>query len=182
MKFQQTLLKDAYLIEPEKHSDHRGFFARTFCVNELAAAGLNHRIVQASISYNEHAGTFRGMHFQAVPHEEDKIVSCTQGAILDIIVDVRPHSSQYKQWVSVTLSAENRHMLYIPKGFAHGFFTLTPQAQVAYMMTEFYHPESARGFRWDDPEIGIELPGPVQVISERDQNYPTLESLMATHS
>lgn len=175
MKFLSTSLDGAYIIEPEYHKDERGFFARTWCTNEFKDNGLNPHIVQASISYNAKKGTFRGMHYQIPPYEEDKIVSCTMGAMIDIIIDLRRDSSTFKKWFSTELTAENRKMLYIPKGFGHGFLTLVDHTQIYYMMTECYQPGSAAGFRWNDPSIGIELPIPIEVIHERDANYPDLE-------
>ncbi len=175
MIFQETKLKGAFVISPEKLEDERGFFARSFCVKEFAEHGLHPFIVQCNISYNKKKGTFRGMHFQAPPFEEDKIISCTHGAIMDYIVDLRIGSSTFKQWIAVELSAENRTMLYVPKMFAHGFVTLTPHAQVLYQMTQFYYPESARGFRWDDPAFNIHLPIPVEAIADKDKNFPPFE-------
>jgi len=173
MKFEETKLKGAYLIEPERLEDDRGFFARTYCADEFTSYGLNTRWVQENISFNHLRGTLRGMHYQAAPHEEIKIVRCTQGAIYDVIIDLRPESSSYKQWNAVELSANNRKMLYIPMGFAHGFQTLYDNTEVFYQMSEFYHPESARGCRWDDPAFGIKWNKRENlIISDRDAKYP----------
>ena len=170
MKFTETPLKGAYLVQPEPHSDERGFFARTWCVREFESCGLETRLVQCNISYNIRKGTLRGMHYQAPPFEEDKLVCCTRGAIHDVIVDLRRGSSTFGKYIGVTLSAENRTMLHIPKGFAHGFLTLEDATEVYYQMSEFYAHESARGFRWDDPVFGIEWPGEVRVINHKDRS------------
>ncbi|MBL6448106.1 dTDP-4-dehydrorhamnose 3,5-epimerase [Fulvivirga sp. 29W222] len=175
MIFEETKLRGAYVIKPERLEDERGFFARSFCLKEFAEHGLSPFVVQCNISYNKKKGTFRGMHFQAPPFEEDKIVCCTQGSILDYVVDLRLGSPTFKQWVAVELSAENRNILYIPKTFAHGFITLTNDTQVFYQMTQFYNAESARGFRWDDPAFDIQLPIPVESIAEKDRSFPPFE-------
>lgn len=171
MIFQEAKLKGAYIIEPERLEDERGFFARTFCQKEFEKQGLNFRIVQSSISFNKKNATLRGMHYQAAPYEEVKIVSCVRGAMYDVIIDLRPHSSTYLQWLAVELSGLNHKMLYIPKGFAHGFQTLADDTVVLYQMSEFYHPESAHGVRWNDPTFGIKWPLSNSVISEKDMNY-----------
>ncbi|HRW07725.1 MAG TPA: dTDP-4-dehydrorhamnose 3,5-epimerase [Caldilineaceae bacterium] len=178
MLFQPTKLADAYVIDLQKHEDERGFFARSWCRNEFVEQGLDPNLVQCNISFNKKAGTMRGMHFQMEPHAETKLVRCTSGAIYDVIVDVRPESSTFLQWIGVTLSAENRTMLYVPKGFAHGFQTLVDNTEVFYQMSEFYAPGYAAGFRWDDPLFAIPWPQPVTVISTKDEAYPncTVES------
>ena len=153
-------------------SDERGFFARSWCVTEFVQHGLNPKLVQCNVSLNYKKGTLRGIHFQGAPHQEAKLVRCTQGAIYDVAVDLRPQSPTFRQWHGVVLSAENRQMLYIPEGCGHGFLTLTDGAEVFYQMSEFYHAESARGVRWDDPAFEIKWPEEVKVISERDRNYP----------
>ena len=168
MIFTQLPLNGAYLIKPEPLEDERGFFARTFCKDEFLKHGIDFSCVQSNISYNKKKGTLRGMHYQAAPHEEAKIVSCVRGAIYDAIVDIRPQSATYKKWHGVELSAKNHSMLYVPKGFAHGFQTLTDDAEVFYMMGEYYHEESARGMRWDDENVGIEWPIKTTHISKRD--------------
>jgi dTDP-4-dehydrorhamnose 3,5-epimerase len=170
--FTETKLNGAYIIEPEKLEDERGFFARTFCQNEFKARGLNPCVAQCSISFNKRKGTLRGVHYQARPYEETKLVRCTAGAIYDVIVDVRLGSRAFKQWVATELTAANRKMLYIPHGVAHGFLTLVDETEVFYQMSEFYHPECARGLRWNDPALAIEWPSDVRVISERDSRYP----------
>lgn len=172
MIFNETKLKGAFVITPERLEDERGFFARSFCLTEFSRHGLYPTIVQCNLSYNKKKGTFRGMHFQVAPYEEDKIVSCTQGSILDFIVDLRPGSPTFKQWIAVELSAENRNILYVPKSFANGFITLSDHTQVQYQMTQFYHAESARGFRWDDPAFDIHIPFAVEAIAEKDKSFP----------
>jgi dTDP-4-dehydrorhamnose 3,5-epimerase len=172
MIFVETKLKGAFTVEPELIRDGRGFFARTWTPEEFEARGLNPRLAQCSISYNERRGTLRGMHYQAKPHEEAKLVRCTRGALYDVAVDLREGSPTYLRWAAVELTEHNRIMLYIPEGFAHGYQTLTDGAEVFYMISEAYHPESARGLRWDDPALGIEWPLPVSVMSERDREFP----------
>jgi dTDP-4-dehydrorhamnose 3,5-epimerase len=171
VKFTETRLKGAYIIQPEIMSDERGFFARTWCVREFESCGLESRIVQCNISYNLRKGTLRGMHYQAPPFEEDKLVRCTKGAIHDVIIDLRRNSETCGKHISVALNMENRTMLYIPKGFAHGFLTLEDDTEVHYQMSGFYAPECARGFRWNDPALGIEWPSEIRVISEKDRSY-----------
>jgi len=170
--FSETQLKGVYLIDPENVRDERGFFARTFCQEEFKAHGLNPHIAQCSTSFNRKKGTLRGMHYQAAPCEEAKLVRCISGAIYDVALDLRPESPTFKRWVAVELSAENRKMLYIPEGCAHGFQTLVDNTEVFYQISEFYRPETARGVRWDDPAFGIKWP-PVQtrIIPERDAGY-----------
>jgi dTDP-4-dehydrorhamnose 3,5-epimerase len=175
MIFKETTLKDAFLIEPQRLEDERGFFARSYCQREFEAHGLNPRVVQCNISYNAKKGTMRGMHFQVPPYEEAKLVRCTQGAIYDVIIDLRPRSTSYLKHYSVQLDFSNRSMLYIPEGFAHGFITLEDNTEVFYQMSEFYAPDTARGFRWNDPLFGIKWLLEPTVISERDQNYPDFE-------
>jgi len=170
--FEETSLSGAFIIEPERLEDERGFFARTWCRRELEEHGLDSRLAQCNISFNQRQGTLRGMHYQEAPHEEVKLVRCTRGSILDIIVDLRPESPTYKDHLSVELSEGNRTMLYIPAQFAHGFLTLEDNSEISYQMSEFYAPEAARGFRWNDPAFDIRLPMEVAVISDRDQTYP----------
>lgn len=171
MRFTETRLKGAFIIEPERLEDERGFFARTFCQKEFEVHGLNPRLVQCNISYNKHKGTLRGMHYQVAPMAEAKLVSCTRGAIYDVIIDLRPESPTYCQWLVEELNAENRKMIYIPEGFAHGFQTLKDDTEVFYQMSEFYSPEHARGVRWDNPVFGIEWALDTKIISEKDKNY-----------
>lgn len=172
MLFQPTNLADAYLVDLEKATDERGFFARTWCVQEFAAHGLDSNLVQCNLSYNQRQGTLRGMHYQMAPFAETKLVRCIRGALYDVIIDLRPTSPTYLHWLGVTLSAENRTALYVPQGFAHGFQTLTDETEVFYQMSTFYAPEYARGLRWNDPRFQIEWPLPVTVMSARDQGYP----------
>jgi|SRR3989344_9354067 len=172
MKFIETKLKGAYIIEPERLEDERGFFARTFCQKEFETHSLNPRLAQCSISYNKRKGTLRGMHYQIAPMAEAKIIRCTMGAIYDVIIDLRPKSPTYCQWLAVELSGDNRKLLYIPEGFAHGFQTLEDDTEVFYQISEFYAPEYSHGVRWDDPAFGIEWPGDNTILSERDRNYP----------
>jgi dTDP-4-dehydrorhamnose 3,5-epimerase len=170
--FKETPLKSAYMIDLQRLEDERGFFARAWCQQEFEAHGLNPRLVQCNISFNQKKGTLRGMHYQTAPFEEAKVVRCTSGALYDVIIDLRPESPTYKQHFGVSLTPEARNMLYIPEGFAHGFLTLADSTETFYQMSEFYAPDYARGVRWNDPAFSIEWPGAVQVISERDANYP----------
>ena len=176
MIFTETPLKGAYIVDPERLADERGFFARTWCRREFEANGLNSSLVQCNISYSQKKGTLRGMHYQVAPHAEKKLVRCTAGAITDVIVDLRADSNTYKQWFAIDLSSDNRRMLYIPEGLAHGFLTLTDTVEVFYQMSEFYSPECSRGVRWNDPAFGIHWPREVTVISERDRTYPDFTS------
>lgn len=172
MNFRETTLKGAFTIDLDRVADERGFFARSWCVKEFEAHGLETKLVQCNVSFSKSRGTLRGMHYQVAPAAEVKVVRCTQGAIHDVIVDLRPESPTYKQTFSVLLSADNRRMLYVPQCFAHGFLTLTDDAEVFYQMSEYYVPECARGFRWDDANFGISWPDQIQVISEKDRGYP----------
>lgn len=172
MQFIPVGLDGVYLIEPELISDSRGFFARTFCINEFKDNGLNSNLVQCNISYNKLRGTLRGMHFQKSPYPETKLVRCTQGSIYDVIIDLRSDSQTFTHWFGAELSADNRKALYIPEGFAHGFVTLADSSEVLYQMSEIFHSEYAGGVRWDDPAFAIEWPEPIKVIAERDQSYP----------
>jgi dTDP-4-dehydrorhamnose 3,5-epimerase len=178
MLFTETILKGAYVIDAEKLEDERGFFARSFCVGEFEKHGLNPRLVQCNISYNIKKGTLRGMHYQKAPYAEAKLVRCTRGAIYDVIVDLRPDSPSFKMNVGIRLDESNRIMLYIPEGFAHGFITLEDDSEVFYQMSEFYSPQHAAGFRWNDPFFRIQWPLEVAVISERDKTYPDFESAL----
>jgi dTDP-4-dehydrorhamnose 3,5-epimerase len=170
--FTATPLAGAFVITPERLEDDRGFFARTYCIRELAEHGLDFQPVQSSISYNHARGTLRGMHFQAAPHEETKLVSVRQGAIHDVILDVRRESPSYGKWFAVTLTAAGHEILFIPKSCAHGFITLADDTVVQYEISEFHHPECARGIRYDDPTFAIEWPMPPAVISDRDRAFP----------
>ncbi len=179
MIFQPTGLAGAYVIQVEELTDERGFFARSWCQHEFEAHGLNPRLAQCNISYNRWQDTLRGMHYQVAPHEEAKLVRCTQGAIYDVIVDLRPSSPTYLYDFGITLTPAERNMLYVPEGFAHGFLTLADDTEVFYQMSEFYVPGAARGFRWDDPAVSIAWPRAVSVISERDAAYPDLQPELA---
>ncbi len=172
MIFTETKLKGAFIIEPERFEDERGFFARTWCRRELEVHGLNSNLAQCNLSFNKKKGTLRGMHYQAAPYLEAKLIRCSMGSIYDVIIDLRPDSETFKQWVSIELSAENRKMLYIPEEFAHGFLTLEDNAEVFYQMSEFYYPEYARGVRWNDPAFSVHWPIEVVVISNRDRDHP----------
>ncbi len=172
MKFTETPLRGSYIVELEPHEDERGSFSRTWCQREFREHGLNPAVVQCSTSFNRKQGTFRGMHFQAAPHQEAKLVRATRGAVCDIIVDLRKDSETYLKNLSAVLDANNRKQLYIPEGFAHGFLTLEDNSEVFYQMSEFYVPEAARGIRWNDPALNLHLPAPITVISDRDLNYP----------
>jgi dTDP-4-dehydrorhamnose 3,5-epimerase len=174
MRFLKAPLAGAMLIELERHEDERGFFARTWSQEEFAAQGLATRLVQCSISYNLRRGTLRGMHYQLPPFAEDKLVRVTHGRIYDVLVDLHPDSDTFLKWYGVELSRENRLSLYVPQGFAHGFETLADDTEVYYQMSESYAPDHARGFRWDDPKIGLTLPEPVAVIAERDRTFPDI--------
>ena len=177
MIFRPTRLPGVFEIELERTTDERGFFARSWCRRSFEELGLNARLVQCNVSFNVRKGTLRGMHYQAMPYEETKIVRCTRGAIYDVIVDLRPQSATFKDWVAVVLTAEKRNMVYVPEGCAHGFLTLECDTEVFYQMSEFYHPESARGVRWDDPAFQIAWPFSVEVMSERDRAYPDFEGV-----
>lgn len=183
MIFRETKLKGAFLIEPELREDERGFFARTFCSREFAAHNLNFNFVQCNVSFNKKKGTLRGMHYQVAPHEEAKLVRCTRGALYDVIIDLRQDSSTFKKWMAVELTSDNRHMLYIPEGFAHGFLTLTDNSEVFYQMSQSHVPDAARGVRWNDEAFKIEwLPadnGSKEnefVMSDKDRTYPAFGS------
>jgi dTDP-4-dehydrorhamnose 3,5-epimerase len=170
--FTETKLAGAFVIELERHTDQRGFFARTFCQQEFETHGLNAQTVQCNVSFNKRKGTLRGMHYQAAPFGEAKLVRCTSGSIYDVIIDLRPASATFKQHFVVELSAENRRMLYIPEDFAHGFQTLQDDTEVFYQMAQRYSAEHARGLRWNDPAFGIAWPEGERIIIDRDQNYP----------
>jgi dTDP-4-dehydrorhamnose 3,5-epimerase len=172
MLFTETKLQGAFIIDIDRIEDERGFFARTWCQREFEAHGLCTQLAQCNISFNKSKGTLRGMHYQAAPYAEAKLVRCTSGAIYDVIIDLRPDSPTFKRWVAVELTADNRRMLFIPEGFAHGFQTLADGTEVFYQMSQFYVPEYARGVRWDDPAFKISWPAEKRIISERDQAFP----------
>lgn len=177
MNFLETTLKGAYLIEPERVEDERGFFARTFCQREFEAHNLCKPTAQCSLSFNKRKGTLRGMHYQVAPYRETKLVRCTMGAIFDVVIDLRSESPTFKQYFAVVLSAENCKALYVPEGLAHGFQTLEDNSEVFYQISEFYSPGHARGVRWDDPVFGIPWPDADRIMSERDKDYPDFDLL-----
>ena len=172
MRFVETKLSGVYAIEPEPYSDERGMFLRAWCEREFSENGIAMAVRQCSVSVNYRRGTLRGMHYQTAPHAETRLVRCTAGAIFDVIVDLRPDSRSFRQWVGLELTQENRTMAYIPEGCAHGFLTLADNVEVFYQMSEFYSPVHAHGVRWNDPAFGIVWPGDVIVMSERDRNFP----------
>lgn len=172
MNFSPTHLDGAMVIELDPHKDERGFFARAFCRDEFAAHGLEPEVAQCNVSYSPRKLTLRGMHYQAAPHAEAKLVRCTRGAIYDAIIDLRHESPTFKRYFAIELSWQNHTMLYVPAGFAHGFLTLEAETEVFYQMSAPYQPESARGVRWNDPVFAIPWPHEPEVISERDAGYP----------
>jgi len=172
VRFSATPLAGAWLVALEPHADLRGFFARTWCAREFEAHGLDTRVAQCSLSHNRRRGTLRGMHWQAAPYEETKVVRCVRGALHDVIIDLRPASPTYTHHFAVELSAENRLALYVPAGFAHGFQTLADDTEVLYQISQFYLPEAGRGARWNDPAFRIAWPIADPILSERDRTYP----------
>ena len=173
MRFSPTKLAGVLVVEPERHEDERGFFARLFCREEFAAEGLDTHVEQTSLSYNRRRGTVRGMHYQIAPHQETKVVACVEGCIFDVAIDVRPGSSTCGQWLGLELSAHNRRMLYLPHGIAHGFQTLADDSTVLYQISSPFRPEAARGIRWDDDRVGVAWPLTTDItISERDRAWP----------
>jgi len=172
MKFLQTSIPGVFEIQTQPVTDERGFFARTWCREEFQSHGLSAELAQCSLSYNAKKGTLRGLHFQAAPYREAKLVRCTQGAIFDVALDLRADSPAFKRWTAATLSAADRNMFYIPEGCAHGFLTLEDSTEVFYQISQVYDAGSARGVRWNDPAFGIEWPAGVEVISQRDRGYP----------
>jgi len=175
MRFTETKLAGAYIIDLERREDDRGFFARAFCQREFAEHGLNTRIAQANVAFNRDTGTLRGMHFQFPPAAETKLVRCTRGAIVDVIVDVRPESPTYLEHVAVELTAENGRALYVPERFAHGYQVLADETETSYQVGEFYAPELEGGLRYDDPRLGLDWPLPVVEMSEKDRGWLALE-------
>jgi dTDP-4-dehydrorhamnose 3,5-epimerase len=172
MQFQETSLHGVRRITLDRRGDDRGFFARTFCEDEFARAGLETRFMQQNMSFSAQKGTLRGLHFQRAPHGEAKLIRCTAGAILDLVVDVRQASPTYKRWATFELTADNRDMVFVPQGCAHGYMTLTDNAEASYMTSAFYNGPSEGGVRWDDPGIGLVLPFPPQVVSDKDRAWP----------
>lgn len=177
MRFTETELNGAWLVETLPMRDERGSFARTFCANEFREHGLESVFVQHSVSHSVKKHTLRGMHFQTAPHAEVKVVSCIHGAILDVIIDLRPHSPNYRRWAAYELSDSNNRQLYIPKGFAHGFQTLRDEATVFYLISEFYNPQASTGVRWNDPAFAIDWPAEPTVLSQKDESWPLMDSL-----
>jgi dTDP-4-dehydrorhamnose 3,5-epimerase len=174
--FIETELAGAFVIDLERREDERGFFARAWCAEEFTDHGLSPRLVQANLSFNRHEGTIRGMHYQVEPHAEAKLVRCTRGGVYDVIVDLRPDSQTFKRWIGVELTDENRRAIYVPEGFAHGYQTLTPEAETYYQVSESYAPDAERGVRWDDPAFGIEWPNPSNpILSDKDRTWPDFE-------
>src|SRR5688500_17246437 len=181
MTFVDTPLSGLYLIECDQQVDARGFFARIWCKREFTDRGLNADLVQISVSYNRCSGTLRGLHYQAPPFEETKLVRCTRGALFDVAVDLRAESPTYLQWYGTTLTAQNRTMIYIPEGFAHGFQTLEDDTEAVYHITEFYAPSAARGARWNDPVFGIQWPDAARrILSAKDERWPAFTPIRPT--
>ena len=172
MIFVETSLPGAFLVEPEPLADNRGYFARTWCQREFAARGLTAKVAQCNISFSAKKGTLRGMHFQAPPYQEAKLIRCVAGSIYDVIIDLRRASPDFGRHTAVILRARESRSLFVPEGFAHGFQTLENETEVLYQMSEYYVRESARGVRWDDPAFGIEWPADTRIISEKDRGYP----------
>lgn len=179
MIFHETVLKGAYTIELTPFSDDRGLFARTYCQREFAAIGHHQEFVQFNHSRSNYKGTLRGMHFQHAPHAEIKLIRCIQGSVWDVIIDLRPESATFLQYIGVELSAQNMRMIYVPEGFAHGFQTLEDQTELVYHHTSFYEPEHEGGIRYNDPRLNIPWPLEVTVISEKDQKQPFISDVFA---
>jgi dTDP-4-dehydrorhamnose 3,5-epimerase len=177
MVFTETKLKGAFIIDLERREDSRGFFARAFCRQEFEAHGLKSSIAQANVAFNIKKGTVRGMHFQYPPAAETKLVRCTRGAILDIIVDLRPESATYLQHISVELNEDNQRALYVPERFAHGYQVLRDSTETSYQVGEFYTPSAESGLLYDDPRLRLEWPLPVAVISDKDQKFALLDKI-----
>jgi dTDP-4-dehydrorhamnose 3,5-epimerase len=173
MRFTETPLSGAFIVEPEPRGDDRGFFTRLWCQHEFAERGLKATFVQCNGSFSPYIGTLRGLHYQAPPYEEVKLVRCVRGAVFDVIVDLRRDSTTYLQWFGLELSAENRRMVYVPEGCAHGYLTIQENSEVVYPVSQFYQPEAERGVRWDDKMFGIDWPDTgVRVISNKDRAWP----------
>ena len=177
MRFVPTKLPGVFVVEPERLADDRGHFARTWCVREFAARGLETKLVQCSTSYNRRRGTLRGMHYQAAPHEAVKLVRCTRGSVFDLFVDLRPESPSYGRWFGTTLSAENGRMLFVPPVCAHGYQSLEDNSEILYMASAMYAPKAVRGLRYDDATVAIQWPLPPQAVSDQDKAWPTLQEL-----
>jgi dTDP-4-dehydrorhamnose 3,5-epimerase len=181
MIFEETKLSGVLEINLNPAHDSRGFFARSWCQNEFENHGLDPKVVQCNVSFNTRKGTLRGMHYQAAPNAEAKLVRCTSGSIYDVVLDLRPQSPTFKNWIAAVLTSDRHNMIYVPQGCAHGFLTLEDRTEVFYQMSEFYSPESARGVRWNDPAFQIVWPAKIEVISERDQNYADFESVRCAY-
>jgi len=175
VRFLETRLAGTFLIEQERHADDRGFFARTWCADEFARHGLAASLVQCSTSYNRRRGTLRGLHYQAPPFAECKLVRCTRGALYDVALDLRPDSPSFRSWIGYELDPENGRALYLPPGVAHGFYCLSDDTEVSYQMSIPHQPQAARGVRWNDSFHRVVWPGPVAVIAERDRDYPDFD-------
>ena len=175
MIFKETTIPGAYVIEPERITDHRGFFARVWCKREFQQHGLNGELLQSNIGFSHRKGTVRGLHFQKFPHAESKIVRCTRGAIFDVVVDLRPDSATYKKWFGVDLTGENRKMIYVPEGMAQGYMTLEDCTEINYHTSQFFNLEAASGVRFNDPAFDIKWPMAPVVISEQDRNWPLIK-------
>ncbi|ASJ75310.1 dTDP-4-dehydrorhamnose 3,5-epimerase [Granulosicoccus antarcticus] len=174
MQFIATKLDGAWIVELDRLEDERGFFARSFCQRELDKMGMNSSVVQSNLSFNVSKGTLRGMHYQVAPAEETKLVRCTRGSIVDVIVDMRPDSPTYREHIAVELSAENHRSLFVPANFAHGFQTLEDNTEIMYMVSGFYTPDCERGLRFNDPSLNIQWPLPVDQVSDKDAQWPLL--------
>jgi dTDP-4-dehydrorhamnose 3,5-epimerase len=172
MRFEETSVAGVFLITPDRFDDERGFFARTWGVDEFEARGLETRVVSRNLSYNRERGTLRGMHFQHAPYREVKIVSCLAGTVFDVAVDMRPESATFGRWFGAELSHANGTLLYVPEGCAHGYLSLVPDSTVEYLISEFYHPEAAGGMRWNDPFCKVQWPIEPQQMNERDRTWP----------
>ena len=175
MKFTQTKIEGVYIVEIEPKEDERGFFARTWCIDAFKEHNIDHELSQCSVSSNKKKGTLRGMHYQAEPHAESKLVRATKGSVYDVALDLRPSSKTFKQWISVELSAKNHKALFIPKGCAHGFQSLTDETEVLYMISNPYVPGFGRGVRWNDPAFGIRWPIAEPILADRDRDFPDFE-------
>jgi dTDP-4-dehydrorhamnose 3,5-epimerase len=172
MIFHDTKLKGAYLIELERREDARGFNGRLWCGREFETQGVDFQVAQVNVLFNKEKGTLRGMHYQAAPYQESKVFRCVRGAIYDVIIDLRPGSPTYLQWVGVELRADEYKVLYVPKGCAQGFYTLEPNTELIYLVSQFYAPQAERGIRYDDPTFQVEWPGPPRIISDKDRSWP----------
>ena len=180
MLYHETGLDGAYVVEPQPHQDHRGFFGRLWCREEFAARGLETELAQANVGFSHRAGTLRGLHLQLAPHAEVKLVRCTRGAVFDVIVDLRPDSPTFCKWFGTELTESNHRMMYVPEGFATGYLTLRDDSEIYYYTSHAYHPASATGVRYDDPAFGIEWPGRIEVMSDQDRSWPDFATRMAT--